>query len=496
MGSLKDKFIYLILRFSAFALDLLLVGGISITFAYYLADDKIPFPLHFTLCFAAICAFCEGGPWQATPGKKILGLKVVGKNNESLHILNSFLRRLTWLVGFAPIIVTMFFALQYQYLLGLIGASLFLFSVAIFDKKNRSLPDMISGNVVVKYRANVLSKSMAFAIILCFCAYGIYVYDKTEGEIEMAVNEVKKLKNVGAIKAGALVFASQFIDIDIEEVVQESKSEAPPEEASGFTVATAANIDDRVYVEFSAVDPYEVGLYINRNLIHHRRYGAAPRKHIIDLKPYLRFGNNFIAVRAKVAGRIKTSDQIRAIVKTNNFKARVWREYYNTGKKEPLTLLMGPGPKVEDGLWNYKAKRFVIEEEVDLSTRKYLADVEGSTAGRKVSSLAVDNTQFGTSRFKKFFFGSWRGKKYSETGYYTEDEARMELKVTENEFEYSIGKADAKKFVYNSKNTGPGVYDVNIYSGTVRESMKITRRGKEIKIRRQNGDIYILSRSD
>ncbi len=495
LNRIYNILLYACLRIAALLLDFILVGGVSITFAYYLADENVPFPVHFTLCFASICAIFESNRWQATPGKKIVGLRVQAKNGEDLFILQSFIRRGIWLLAFGPIITSFFFKVNYQFMIGFVLFTAAMYLPIFFTNQHTSIVDMLSKTRVIKYRTGVISKLIAVTVALGIGVYGYYVYEKTEGELRLAVKEVRNLRDLSSIKATALLYISKFVDLDVEEIIVDDNSDAPPDAGRGFTVATASALGDKVVLEFKAVDPYEVGVYVNGTLIHHRQYGSAPQKTVIDIRPHLRFGNNFIATRAKISGNIEASEEIHKIMKTTSYIGEIWREYKAKNKKQRLGYLNGPGPEVPKGEWNYKAKRFVVEENVDF-TQDGFVDIDGNQlqSAQYVDRVQLDKTQFGKSRFKRFFHGHWEGKRIDASGFADATEALIELKVDEKNFEMNTGDEKTRRYVYKADNTGPGVYMIDAYTGTLRETMKITKRGADIQLKRQNGFLYELSR--
>jgi uncharacterized RDD family membrane protein YckC len=96
-------------RLSAWLLDVLLWGAVMIPIE--LATGVSPRQGHSPRGFVAfasgafillvaVLVYCDGSPSGATPGKRMLGLRVVGKGNESpIRYPRAILRRTAFLLG-------------------------------------------------------------------------------------------------------------------------------------------------------------------------------------------------------------------------------------------------------------------------------------------------------------------------------------------------------------------------------------------------------------
>ena len=122
-------------RFIAFIIDSIIIRlGLTLIFGYFSHFDfNDPFnrnTLVVELLTAAYFVFCESSAWQATIGKKLLGMKVVGESFGRISPGTALLRYISsYLSGFI-------LGLGYIWI--------------IFDSKKQGWHDKIAGTYVIE----------------------------------------------------------------------------------------------------------------------------------------------------------------------------------------------------------------------------------------------------------------------------------------------------------------------------------------------------------
>lgn len=79
-----------------------------------------------------LSSLCEGSKWQASPGKKMIGAKVMKENGEPITLVLAFSRNLLKIINFLTLGVG--------------------YVVGFFDKKQRCWHDKLTGTCVVRSR--------------------------------------------------------------------------------------------------------------------------------------------------------------------------------------------------------------------------------------------------------------------------------------------------------------------------------------------------------
>jgi uncharacterized RDD family membrane protein YckC len=120
-------------RFAAYAIDYMLVAVGSVVLRLVALQVSVIGNGEFTLLLLAgyllYCTLLESSPWQATVGKRILGLKVTNARGERMGLARAALRFVTKLLSLLTLFV--------GYLL------------IVFTKRRQALHDLIAGTLVM-----------------------------------------------------------------------------------------------------------------------------------------------------------------------------------------------------------------------------------------------------------------------------------------------------------------------------------------------------------